>query len=213
MYLGTHIPKRVDPKIEITRRISQTMPVLRKLDLFWKQANVAIKWKIQVFNAVCVSKLLYGLEALQPTDSTAALLDTFHLKGLRKILNMRTTYIDRSNTNQEVHRRANEALGNSEGECIRPLSKVLQEKRRKLLGHIIRRPRQHPQHQLAFASRNLHPQRVEHRRVGRPRAAWLHETMKDCWHYRNNDIPFNILNNNIRLQISQWAVNREQPFN
>ena len=97
MYLGTHITKRVDPKIEITRRISQTMPVLRKLDLFWKQANVAIKWKIQVFNAVCVSKLLYGLEALQPTDSTAALLDTFQLKGLRKILNMRTTYIDRSN--------------------------------------------------------------------------------------------------------------------
>ena len=64
IYLGTEIAKRVDPGLEISRRISLTMPVLKKLDLFWKQANVPKKWKLQVFQSVCVSKLLYSLEAL-----------------------------------------------------------------------------------------------------------------------------------------------------
>jgi len=58
------------------------MPILKKLDLFWKQTQVPNQWKIQVFNAVCVSKLLYSLEALQATEATAAKLDTFQLKGL-----------------------------------------------------------------------------------------------------------------------------------
>ena len=101
--------------IEINRRISSTMPILKRLDLFWKQARVPTKWKIQVFNAVCVSKLLYSLEALQPTEAAASKLDTFQLKGLRKILKMSTTYIDRTNTNHEVYRRANLEIGLGRG--------------------------------------------------------------------------------------------------
>ena len=213
IYLGTQITKNVDPKNEINRRISQTMPTLKKLDLFWKQARVPNKWKIQVFNAVCVSKLLYSLEALQPTEATASKLDTFQLKGLRKILNMTTTYIDRANTNEEVFRRANEAIGSAQNRHIRPLSEVLQEKRKKLLGHIIRRSRDHPQHQVTFATRTLIPRTTEKRRVGRPRAAWTYETMKDSWKSRNGAIPFDIENQEIRETITQWAINREEPFN
>ena len=48
-YLGTEIAKRAEPGLEISHRISLTMPVLKKLDLFWKQANVPKKWKLQVF--------------------------------------------------------------------------------------------------------------------------------------------------------------------
>ena len=178
-----------------------------------KQARVPNKWKIQVFNAVCVSKLLYSLEALQPTEATASKLDTFQLKGLRKILNMTTTYIDRANTNEEVFRRANEAIGSAQNRHIRPLSEVLQEKRKKLLGHIIRRSRDHPQHQVTFATRTLIPRTTEKRRVGRPRAAWTYETMKDSWKSRNGAIPFDIENQEIRETITQWAINREEPFN
>ena len=103
------------------------MPTLKKLDLFWKQARVPSKWKIQVFNAVCVTKLLYSLEALQPTQAAASKLDTFQLKGLRKILNMSTTYIDRANTNEEVFRRANAAISEGHHRYIRPLSEVLKK--------------------------------------------------------------------------------------
>ena len=148
------------------------------------------KWKIQVFDAVCVSKPLYSLEALQPTETAASKPDTFQLKGFKNKLKMSATYIDRANTNHEVYRRANLEMGLGAEEITRPLSDVLQEKRGKVLGHINRRPRDHPQHQATFATRNLLPQQVEHRRVGRPRAAWTYETMKECWHRKCHNIPF-----------------------
>ena len=157
------------------------MPVLKRLELFWKQANVPKKWKLQVFQSVCVSKLLYSLEALQPTEATVSKSDTFRLKGLRKILNMETTYINRANTNEEVYRRANAEARTAGENHIRPLSQVLQEKRIKLLGHIIRRPREHPQRQTTFCTRSLIPRTVDKRRVGRPRLSWTHETMKVAW--------------------------------
>lgn len=77
---------------------------------------------------------------------------------------------------------------------------------------IIRRPRDHPQHQATFATRNLLPQQVKHRRVGRPRAAWTYETMKDCWRRKFHNIPFQIQNREHREQIKTWALNREDPF-
>jgi len=110
------------------------------------------------------------------------------------------------------YRRANLEMGLGAEEIIHPLSAVLQEKRRNVLGHIIRRPRDHPQHQATFATRNLLPQQVEHRRVGRPRAAWTYETMKDCWCRKFHNIPFQIQNREHREQIKTWALNREDPF-
>ena len=107
------------------------------------------KWKIQVFSEVCVSKLLYSLEALQPTEAATSKLDTFQLKGLKKNENVRNLH----RPNHEVYRRANLEMGLGAEEIIRPLSDVLQEKRRIVLGHINRRPRDHPQHQTTFATK------------------------------------------------------------
>ena len=58
-YLGASITKTVDPKHEIRKRISATMAVLEKLDVFWLKANCSKTWKMLVYNAVIVSKLLY----------------------------------------------------------------------------------------------------------------------------------------------------------
>ena len=49
--------------------------------------------KLRVFNAVVTSKVLYGLETLEPTCSAGNLLDTFQLKGLRKNLRLHTTFV------------------------------------------------------------------------------------------------------------------------
>ena len=125
---------------------------------------------------------------------------------------MSTTYIDRTNTNHEVYRRANLEMGRGAEEIIRPPSDVLQEKRRKVLGHIIRRPRDHPQHQATFATRNLLPQQVEQRRVGRPRAAWAYETMKDCWRIKFHNITFQIQNREHREQIKALGSQPRRSF-
>ena len=161
-----------------------------------------------IYNAVCVSKLLYSLEALQSKEAAASKLDIFQLRGLRglrKSLHMHTTHIDRANTNNEVYRRANLEMGPGAEEIIRPLSDILQE-RRKVLGHIIRRTQNHPQPKATFATRDFLSQQVENRRVGRPRAEWTHETMKDCWRRKFPDIPFQMQNREHREQIKTGKI-------
>ena len=68
-YLGASVSKRVDPRQEIRRRISATMVILKKLDIFWLKTNCNKKWKLLVYNAAISSNLLYGLETLEPTES------------------------------------------------------------------------------------------------------------------------------------------------
>ena len=110
VYLGANITKHIDPKTEIKRRISMTMPILKKLDIFWSKTKCCNAWKIQVLNAVVVSKLIYGLETLELTEGVANMLNTTQLKGLRKILNMKTTFVDRANTYEVVYKKAQAVL-------------------------------------------------------------------------------------------------------
>ena len=109
--------------------------------------------KIQVFNIVIVSKLIYGLETIEPTAGAAQALDTLQLKGLRKILDMKTTFVDRANTNEVVYKKAQDVLRsknqNKPEHCrkknewlerqVRPITEVLKEKKLDLLGHVLRR--------------------------------------------------------------------------
>ena len=87
-YLGAVVNNKADSSREIRRRISLTISVLKSLDLFWNKANCSTKWKLLVFNAVITSRVLYGLESLESTESVGRLLNTFQLKGLRKILHL-----------------------------------------------------------------------------------------------------------------------------
>ena len=53
-------------------------------------------------DAVLRSQLLYGLESAELGMTLLNKLDTFQLKGLRKILKLDTTYVNRANTNRAV---------------------------------------------------------------------------------------------------------------
>ena len=87
-----------------------TMLTLKRLDIFWNKTKCCNANKKQVLNAVIVSKLIYGLETIKPTAGVNNMLDAFHLKGLRKILEIKTTFIDRANTNERVYQKAQEVL-------------------------------------------------------------------------------------------------------
>ena len=92
-YLGASVTQHIDPKHEIRKRISATMAILKKLDIFWIKTHCSKKWKLLVFNAVITSKVLYGLETLDPTEAAGRLLSTFQLfptKGFAK--NSKTTH-------------------------------------------------------------------------------------------------------------------------
>jgi len=184
------------------------MPVLKKLDIFWNKTKCCKAWKIQVLNAVIISKLIYGLETIEPTDGVANMLDVFHLKGLRKILEMKTTYIERANTNERVYKNAQNVQRTKNQQKapslqkanawldrqVRPITEVLQEKKFNLLGHVIRREQNHPLQLVTFDT-GRHPSNGPAltikatrgpKRRGRPRLSWTHENMSKAWDHIKN---------------------------
>ena len=137
-YLGTQLPAKVNPRSEIARRISKTMPDLQKLDILWNKANCSRKWKLRIQDAVLNTKLLYGLENIEGTPASEKLLDTFQLKGLRKILKKNTTYIDRENTNENIYKWANEAAGATTGQTNKiTINDATQREKAKITGTCI----------------------------------------------------------------------------
>ena len=86
------------------------MVILKKLDQFWLNSNCTVKKKLEIDDAVIKAKLLHGLESLQMRCTVKKKLDTFQLKGPRKILRMNTTWINKSNTNERVFFAANDKL-------------------------------------------------------------------------------------------------------
>ena len=133
-----------------------------------------------------------------------------------------TTFINRNNTNEFVFQKANEAVGSPHDGPLRkiiPLTEVLETKRLKLLGHILRRPRAHPQHQVTFASSLALPKVPLNRRVGRPGKNWTIENMRKAWETLQNvepthpNLPFDHWNRNIREKLIESAIAYTPPFN
>lgn len=101
---------------------------------------------------------------------------------------------------------------------VNPLTEVLDAKQLKLLGHTLRRPRSHPQHQVTFSSSLAVPRTPSTRRVGRPRAFWTIENMKRAWEIiKNNDsslpnLNFDPSNRLIRETLIETASCYRPPF-
>ena len=84
----------------------------KRLSEFWKPGNCDIRFELIVYDAVVRAKLMYGLESLQLnkeyTNPLYGKLDTFHIKGLRQILQLTTTWgqiqklSDPTNSNPKV---------------------------------------------------------------------------------------------------------------
>ena len=86
---------------------------------------------------------------------------------------------------------------------------ILETKRLKLLGHVLRRPRSHPQHQVTFVSYLAlpMPKTPSNRRVGRPRKNWTIENMKLAWNIlKANDDGLPNLNFDHRTLVIREAL-------
>ena len=133
-----------------------------------------------MLDAVARSKLLYGLESAQLTQAAVLKLDVFQLKGLRKILKLQTTFVDRANSNQYVYDRANQMI-QQEGRRyeIHKYSDVYKLRKAALLEKILTNPDMEPLKEATLDTESLTPADFGTRRVGRPRMNWPKETMKE----------------------------------
>jgi len=91
-YLGCDLNQETDMAKEVRKRIGKCNAVLQRMHIFWLHSSCTKAFKLRVYNSVIRSKLMYGLESAQLNPADLKQLDVFHLKGLRKILALHTTW-------------------------------------------------------------------------------------------------------------------------
>ena len=177
-YLGAELTKLGSARKEINRKISQCIVICKKLQMFWRNPSCPTKFKLHVYDAVIRSKLVYGLESLHLNAGTLSHLNAFQLKGLRRILNLKHTFIDRSNTNHKILQTANRIKNpkNIEGKNVALFSDYVLKQQNSLLAHTIRASPEDPLRQCTLSSGSIYPFEVTNRRVGRPRNNWTFKT-------------------------------------
>ena len=194
-YLGCLLNDKGDPKREISKRISACYLTWKRLETFWKHSDCSIRLKLSVYDAVVRSKLIYGLESVQVNDSLKAKIDAFQLKGLRQILKMQTTYVQRANSNEAVFSRANEEINSWEARRrehgvgflpmrkIVPISQYYEERRRKLVVEILNGEADDPISNICIDRSTLELRDYQSRRVGRPRYNWWIFGLNNYWNF------------------------------
>ena len=191
-YLGGTLTSQVSVANEVSNRIAAATSTWMSLRMFWKQAHCSAGNKIRIFNAVVKARLLYGLQMLEIPDAQMSRLEAFHYKGLRQILRMDTTFINRANANDEVLRRANLAtrLRNNSHNAVCKISETLIYQRIALIGNILRQDHTHPLRNVSFCPNSAIPFEVMFRRVGRPRRKWLDSSLGFVWDFLRPNTEF-----------------------
>lgn len=59
-----------DAKMEMSKRIAETMRSPRQLERFWKKGKGDNEFQVQVYNAAIRSKLIFGLESVELKETT-----------------------------------------------------------------------------------------------------------------------------------------------
>ena len=100
---------------------------------------------------------------------------------------MKTTYIERSNTNKRVFERAN-AIRNPKkepGRDIKQFEAYVKSKQAGLLAHTMRSESKDPLRQCVFTNNTNYPIEYTNKRVGRPRRNWTAKTLENIYTINN----------------------------
>ena len=198
IYLGGEINKEAGRLSELNNRINKALITCNKLKTFWSKTNCSYKWKLQVYNAVIVSQLTYGLSTVQLTPAMLKRLDAFQMRGFRYILKIEHAYYSRV-SNQEIYDKINiiynkgtdiniswqEFIAANHFDKPRQLVKLseyVMNQQNRTLGHVIRIPKelQDPMRMITIDD-DLQMPGAYFKRVGRPRYGWVKENCR--WIY------------------------------
>jgi hypothetical protein len=200
-YLGGIITKKSEYKPELNHRIAATTDVLKKLNTLWLKAPISAKWKIRVFDAVCVAKLTYGLETIPVSNEVCKKLDAFYFRALRKITGIKAAYVSRI-TNAQVLRVANERANLKQGQQLKSITQRLKEKQIKLYGHLIRADINTDHSRRVSIDERGKRVQANFKRVGRPRIKWYDMV--------RNEVVLNLISQGIIPQNWSWYMRNEE---
>ena len=135
-----------------------------------------------VYDAIVKAKVLYGLESAHLTIRWLRKLDAFQLRGLRQILRMVTTFVDRRMTNAEVFKRAGRGTTKDpKFKKVEKFSECHDRRRIKYAGHLLRAADDNPGRYCTYEPGTAKPWKSKVRRVGRPRIPWAVATHARAW--------------------------------
>ena len=150
-------------KSELNRRIGASWAEFNKLSRLCKNTSLGRDRKIQIFNAVVLTRLLYSLNSAWLNVAEIRRLNGFHCRCLRSILNIKVAFISRVSNATIL-----EKSGQSQ------LSRQLLKQQLLLYGRVARAPDTDPLRMLTFATGTLLPAAAQYvRRIGRPRNEWV----------------------------------------
>ena len=206
-YLGGTIKNTGDHKPELQHRIAATWKTVRRLDLPWGRSRASIKWKIKVYDAVIVAKLMYGLTSIPLSKVDTNKIDAFQMRGPRKILEIKHPYWSRI-SNKKLLEMANDKLGNEQDKsCLTKLSSRLIERQIALFAHTIKFEDQDLLKIIAIDEAGNRV-RSDFRRTGRPRTKWYDATKNHAIKkfIKEGHFPRDIINESTKQEVNEFIV-------
>ena len=138
------------------------------LQKFWGHAGVSRCRRLELFHALVVSRLLYGLSTVWLAQAQRRRLDGFYCRCLRRVLGIPAAFFSRV-SNKQVFDKAG----------VLPLSDQVLMRQLILLGKAGRSPPDSLVRRCVFCDDSLTPQVGRFvRRVGRPRFDWASQVLK-----------------------------------
>ena len=197
---------------ELNKRIASTMLTLKRLDIYWRHSNCPVRTKLITADAVIRAKVLYGLDSAQLNEPHLKRLDFFQLKIFRKILKLKTTYIDRSNTNQKTQQQINEEIQKDKpNKTITTFRDAYFKSKRNRLAKIITHKGEDINNITFRDPETLETWQIENRKPGRPTYKWTTQALMEMWEYIKRKDPiykytqFDLNNTQIQTKITQTA--------
>ena len=204
-YLGGTITPEASRNAEISSRMSKALGTCKTLKVFWRKTNAEIGWKVQVYNAIIISQLIYGLNTLNITPGIKDRLNAFHMRGLRYVLNIDHSFYSHI-SNEEVINRMNLAINsatslnitweqfkiqkevaNEDYKATKLVGDLILDRQEILLGHVLRRDTSNLMRKVTCNNQLRRPYQ-EYKRTGHPRSNWYEDNMNRAYNkFGNND--------------------------
>jgi hypothetical protein len=175
-YLGATICSDNSLDKEIAVRIGKATGAFNRINNIWTNKSISIPVKMRIYKSAVITVLTYGCEVWNTTKVQMKRLESFHYRGLRRILKIRWFH---RVPNIEVLRRAGTGT----------LESHISSMRLRWFGHVVRMPSDRLPRYLA----EWVPPHGKRNR-GRPRKSWQKVVEEDFNHLTGSaDTTYNVM--------------------
>ena len=179
-YLGVYLGSFSNNRKNVSYRVSQAMSASKLLRPVLAHRALPPSWKLTVYRSIIQSILLYAMESSQLNPPQITKLNHVHLKSLRRIFKIKSSYYHRvlNPTSEECSNAYLASLSFDSSKVMTP-SQIYSQNRLMLLGHPFRHPTS-----LEFSSTFMPSGQYRYtrgpNRVGRPRLHWAESVMSEA---------------------------------